>query len=319
MMQVFSSIIKAQQPTAIALGCFDGIHMGHQAVIRGAVAEQENGLVPGVFTFPQSPLAELTGKGKPRLMSNALKQEMLQEMGVKALYMVPFSSVRSLPPEAFVKEILKDALQAKKVFCGYNYHFGAGGKAGKEELIALCEPQGIEVRDLPPVRMGEEPVSSTRIRAALERGDACGARELLGHPFSYDFEVVHGRHIGHLMGTPTLNQVFPEDYLVPRYGVYASLVSFDDVVTYGVTNVGVKPTVGAEEKPLSETWMPDYDGESLYGKMVKTELLDFIRPEKKFSGLEELRAMILKNAQQAKEIAEKETKYLKNRWKPCAK
>ena len=82
------------------------------------------------------------------------------------------------------------------------------------------------------------------------------------------------------MGTPTLNQVFPEDYLVPRYGVYASLVSFDQVVTYGVTNIGVKPTVGAEEKPLSETWMPDYDGEALYGKMVKTELLEFIRPEK---------------------------------------
>lgn len=310
MMQVFSSLIKAQQPTAIALGCFDGIHKGHQAVIRGAVAEKENGLVPGVFTFPQSPLAELTGKGKPRLMSNTLKQEMLQEMGVRALYMVPFTSVRNLPPEAFVKEILKNTLQAKMVFCGYNYHFGAGGKAGKEELAALCEPQGIQVRDLPPVRLGEEPVSSTRIRAALEQGDACQARKLLGHPFSYDFEVVHGRHIGHLMGTPTLNQVFPADYLVPRYGVYASLVSFDDVVTYGVTNVGVKPTVGAEEKPLSETWMPDYDGESLYGKMVKTQLLDFIRPEKKFSGLEELRAMILKNAEQAKEIA---TKYLKNR------
>ena len=309
MMQVFNGLVKAQQATAVALGCFDGLHKGHQAVIREAVKEKGNGLVSSVFTFPQSPLTELTGKGKPRLMTNSLKEEMLEELGVEALYLVPFSSVRNLPPETFVEEILKNTLRAEKVFCGYNYHFGVGGTADKEVLKALCLPRGIQVCDLPPVTLEDIPVSSTRIREALEKGEARLARELLGHPFSYDFEVVHGRHIGHLMGTPTLNQVFPDDYLVPRYGVYASLVSFDQIVTYGVTNVGVKPTVGAEEKPLSETWMPDYDGEALYGKIVKTELLDFIRPEKKFSGLEELRAMILKNGEQAREIAEKEIKY----------
>ena len=311
MMQVFNGLEKSRQPAAVALGCFDGLHKGHQAVIRKAVTEKANGLVPSVFTFPESPLAELTGREKPRLMSNTLKEKMLEDLGVEALYLAPFAAVKDLPPEAFVEEILKNTLRAEKVFCGYNYHFGAGGTAGKEELKALCRPRGIQVCDLPPVTLEGAPVSSTRIRKALEKGGARQARELLGHPFSYDFEVVHGRHIGHLMGTPTLNQVFPEDYLVPRYGVYASLVSFDQVVTYGVTNIGVKPTVGAEEKPLSETWMPDYDGEALYGKMVKTELLEFIRPEKRFGGLEELRAMILKNGEQARGIAEKEIKYIR--------
>jgi len=260
-------------------------------------------------------LAELAGKGKPRLMSNTLKEEMLGKLGIEVLYLVPFSEVKNLPPEVFVEEILKNTLRAEKVFCGYNYHFGAGGTADKEELKALCRPRGIQVCDLPPVTLEGAPVSSTRIRKALEKGGARQARELLGHPFSYDFEVVHGRHIGHLMGTPTLNQVFPEDYLVPRYGVYASLVSFDQVVTYGVTNIGVKPTVGAEEKPLSETWMPDYAGEALYGKMVKIELLEFIRPEKRFGGLEELRAMILKNGEQARKIVEKEIKYIRKQQK----
>ena len=103
------------------------------------------------------------------------------------------------------------------------------------------------------------------------------------------------------MGTPTLNQVFPEDYLVPRYGVYASLVSLNDGDYYGVTNVGVKPTVGADA-PLSETWIPEYHGEELYGENIRVDLIDFIRPEKKFSGIEELQNNILQNAETAKKI-----------------
>lgn len=311
-MEVFTELIKNRKPAAVALGYFDGIHRGHQAVIREAVQAKAQGLVPCVFTFPESPLQELTGAGKPRLMSSSLKEGLLAEMGVELLWEVPFSSVMKLTPGEFVEYILKDTLGAQTVFCGYNYRFGAGGKAGVEELKALCSGQGIQVRALPPVEAEGNPVSSTRIREALEQGDAKTARELLGHPFSYDFPVVHGRRLGRVMGTPTLNQVFPEDYLVPRYGVYASLVSFDGIVTYGVTNIGVKPTVGAEEKPLSETWMPDYDGEALYGKQVKTELLEFIRPERKFSGLEELRQMILKNAEQAKKIVVMESMIHKN-------
>ena len=124
MMQVFNGLEKSRQPAAVALGCFDGLHKGHQAVIRKAVTEKANGLVPSVFTFPESPLAELTGRGKPRLMSNTLKEKMLEDLGVEALYLASFAAVKDLPPEAFVEEILKNTLRAEKVFCGYNYHFG---------------------------------------------------------------------------------------------------------------------------------------------------------------------------------------------------
>ncbi|MFQ9196708.1 MAG: hypothetical protein ACLR30_06840 [[Clostridium] leptum] len=137
MMQVFNGLEKAQRPAAVALGCFDGLHKGHQAVIRKAVTEKANGLVPSVFTFPESPLAELTGRGKPRLMSNTLKEKMLEDLGVEALYLAPFAAVKDLPPEAFVEEILKNTLRAEKVFCGYNYHFGAGGTAGRELNFVL--------------------------------------------------------------------------------------------------------------------------------------------------------------------------------------
>ena len=106
-------------------------------------------------------------------MSNTLKEEMLGKLGIEVLYLVPFSEVKNLPPEAFVEEILKNTLRAEKVFCGYNYHFGAGGTAGKEKLKALCRPRGIQVCDLPPVTLEGAPVSSTRIRKALEKGGAC--------------------------------------------------------------------------------------------------------------------------------------------------
>ena len=139
---------------------------------------------------------------------------------------------------------------------------------------------------------------SRHIPLLHQRADA---ERLLGRPFGYDFEIVRGRQLGRTMGTPTINQVFTEGFVLPRFGVYASLVSLNDGDYYGVTNVGVKPTVGADA-PLSETWIPEYHGEALYGENIRVDLIDFIRPEKKFSGIEELQNNILQNAETAKKI-----------------
>ena len=182
-----------------------------------------------------------------------------------------------------------------------------------QELITVmrgCDVCRLALHDEPypyilPLNFGlevdGETVSSTRIRALVQQGDVAAAERLLGRPFGYDFEIVRGRQLGRTMGTPTINQVFTEGFVLPRFGVYASLVSLNDGDYYGVTNVGVKPTVGADA-PLSETWIPEYHGEELYGENIRVDLIDFIRPEKKFSGIEELQNNILQNAETAKKI-----------------
>lgn len=302
-MQLYSSLFPAAQDTAVALGNFDGVHLGHAAVIQGAVAACTEGLLPTVLTFQKNPLQSLTGNAPPRLQEEGEKARLLQKMGVALLYDLDFPEVRELSPETFVCKVLKKTLRAKQVFCGFNYHFGKEGAGDASVLIRLCREAGIEAHSLPPVEMDGAPVSSTRIRSLLEAGAIEEANRLLGRPFSFSFEVVGGRRIGRTMGTPTLNQPFPDGFILPRFGVYASMVRFGDVRTYGVTNIGVKPTVGADG-PLSETWMPEYSGSDLYGWHVQTLLLRFLRPEQKFENMTALRNAILRDGRRAKEILE---------------
>ena len=144
-------------------------------------------------------------------------------------------------------------------------------------------------------------MSSTRIRAAVEAADIPLANRLLGRPFGFSLEVIHGNHIGTGLGTPTINQAIPDNFVLPKFGVYASWVRVGGKYFAGVTNIGLKPTVGSD-RVLSETWMPDFSGD-LYGKRVRLFLLRFLRPEKKFGSLQELKEEISKNTRQAKEIA----------------
>ena len=300
-MNIEYQVPQMKRDTAVALGFFDGLHRGHRKVISGAVHAKERGLLPVVFTFLESPLGTLSQKSIPRLMTEEEKHRRLQALGVEEVVSLPFLSMKDLSAPSFVTSVLHEKLCAKEVYCGFNYHFGAGGSAGFEELQALCAPYSIKVFPCPPVLQGREPVSSTRIRGLLMGGKIEEANRLLGYRFGFAFPVVGGRRLGRLMGTPTLNQPFPEGFILPRFGVYASIVRFQDVVTYGVTNIGVKPTVGADG-PLAETWMPEYNGRDLYGEKVRTELVAFLRPEKKFSGIEQLRAAILKNGEEARAL-----------------
>ena len=159
----------------------------------------------------------------------------------------------------------------------------------------------MELYVVPPVEDGGEKVSSTRIRKAVEAGDIPTANRLLGRPFGFSLEVIHGNHIGTGLGTPTINQAIPEGFVLPRFGVYASWCRVGGQFFYGVTNVGVKPTVGSD-KVLAETWMPEFSGD-LYGKRVRVFLLEFLRPERKFASLEELKAAITYNGRQAQAVA----------------
>ena len=300
-MKIIPSLNKLERedtPCSLALGAFDGLHRGHMAVIHAACAPGKEGQEwePAVFTFHSSPsgnCAVLTGRDKERILEHA---------GVRRLYSLDFQEVRDWEAETFVRELLFHTCNARRLCCGEDFRFGKGARGDPALLGRLGGEAGVDLYVVPPVTDGGEKVSSTRIRKAVEEGNIPLANRLLGRPFGFSLEVIHGNHIGGtVLGTPTINQAIPEGFVLPRFGVYASWCRVGGRYFYGVTNVGVKPTVGSD-KVLAETWMPDFTGD-LYGKRVRVFLLEFLRPEKKFDSMEELKAAIGENGRQAKAVA----------------
>lgn len=300
-MNTFNEIIKSPCETAVALGYFDGLHLGHQQVIKSAVECKNQGLAPVVFTFTENPANTITGKKIPNIMMNEQKFRFLQYMKVDYTYCVDFYDVMDMTAEEFVSEVLVNTLKAKKVFCGFNYHFGSGGKGDCQTLKQLCQQYGVEVVTVSPVMYKDEAISSTRIRHALKQGKIREVTKMLGREYSFRLKVHKGNQLGRQMGTPTFNQPMPKNLILPKYGVYASAVNIDGKFACGVTNIGVKPTVGSDG-PLSETWMPEECCGDLYGKEIDVRLLEFIRSEQKFNSVIELKAAILADGESALKI-----------------
>lgn len=299
-MKVYRNLTPSERESAVALGNFDGLHLGHRKVVSFAVEEAANGLVPTVLTFAENPLCGLGGRAGGRLLTEEEKIRLLGKFGIRQLYILDFTAVRDLSAEEFVDRILRRVCRAKQACCGFNFTFGRGGTAGSDVLCRLGASRGIRVKVAGAVLAGGTPVSSTRIRGLIENGRVEEAAELLGRPFDYESEVLPGRRLGRKLGTPTLNQAVPRGFVLPRFGVYVSRVELGNGRRYaGVTNIGVKPTVGSDSVTV-ETWMPDYPGPDLYGERVRVSLLKFLRPERKFQGLPELRAEILRNGAQAR-------------------
>lgn len=282
-------------PASLALGTFDGLHLGHMAVLRAAL---DSSYSPQVFTFNGSP------SGDPALMTREDKAAVLEALGIERTYSLDFSALRDLEAEAFARKVLMERLHARRLCCGEDFRFGRGARGDVEMLRGICREAGAELVVVPPVRDGEGKVSSTRIRRAVAEGDITGANRMLGRPFGFTLEVIHGNHIGRGLGTPTINQALPEGLALPRFGVYAAWCRTERGRHYGVCNIGVKPTVGSD-RVLAETWMPEFSGD-LYGQRVRVELLGFIRPERKFSSLDELKEEIKRNAETAKRMVSAE-------------
>ncbi len=284
----------------MALGYFDGIHLGHQAVLGKALEKaEEKGLTPVVMLFDIHPRKLLTGKVPPMLLSEERKRLLLKKMGFE-VFDFDFRKAMNYSPEEFEEKILLTELNAKVVVCGYDYHYGKGGKGSPETLKDELTPRNIEVYSLSPVYLGEETVSSTKIRHLINDGEIEKANSMLGDYFTYDFTVERGDGIGHKMGFPTINQFYPEDFIIPKYGVYASRVRLDGRYYSAVTNVGIRPTVSGESL-RSETCIFNFEGD-LYGRNVEVSLLKFLREEKKFASLSELKEAVSKDIMKAKEV-----------------
>jgi riboflavin kinase / FMN adenylyltransferase len=277
----------APRPRKVAIGTFDGVHLGHQAVIDGADT---------VLTFDPHPLEVLHPAATPKLiMPFGVKRDVIEGLGVRELVVIPFDrDVAQQSAEHFVSHVLLETLDAKQVSVGENFRFGAKAKGDPAMLEAHDE---FETRVVPLVEVDGEIVSSTRIRALVAAGDMKGARHCLGAPFMVEGTVVRGDQRGRELGFPTANLV-PDDRLaIPGHGVYAA---FANGVPAAV-NVGVRPTFASGRGVLIETYLIDHD-EDLYGKTLRVAFVERLRGEHAYSDVDELVAQMHRDVEDAKRV-----------------
>lgn len=288
------------QGTAVALGYFDGIHLGHQAVLGTALEQAEaEGLVPVVMLFDVHPRKVISGNEPPLLISEEKKRNLLEGMGFTV---VPFNFRQAMnySPNEFIEKVLIEGLNARVVSCGFDYHYGKGGKGNAQTLHDELKKRGIKAYSEDAILLDGEVISSTAIRELISSGEIRKANTMLGGYFSYDFPVEKGDGRGRKLGFPTINQFFTENYIVPRYGVYASAASVDGRQYPAVTNIGIRPTVSGSTM-RSETCILDFSGD-LYGKDVEVSLIEFIRDEIRFTDFDALSAQIGKDVIKARGI-----------------
>ena len=282
------------RPSAVALGSFDGVHRGHAALLKTCVREAEaRGLQSAVYTFLNHPGGR-TGRPVKLLTTPSEKAACFEKLGIETVVFDRFTEAFSkLSPRQFVRDILKRRLRAAVCLCGFHYRFGAGGMGDVEMLRALCGAEGIEISVLDPVTDDGELISSSQIRTLCEAGEVARAALLLGRPYALLSRVVEGKKLGRELGFPTINQVFPPDAVIPKYGVYETRLQLDGAEYRGVTNVGCRPTVGGEGVN-AETHILGFSGD-LYGRMIRISFLRMLRPERNFGALAELQAQIARD------------------------
>lgn len=288
----FSEEVK-EKGSAVALGYFDGIHIGHKAVLNKALEKaEEKNLVPVVVLFDIHPRKLISGNVPPVLTGEEHKREILTNMGFE-IFDFDFREGMNYEAHEFIEKILLEKLNAKAVSCGFDYRYGKGGKGNAETMRESLSKRGIDFCAVEPVFLSDEIISSTAIRNFIEQGEIEKANAMLGEYFSYDFTVEHGDGRGRTLGVPTINQFFPQDFIVPKFGVYASETKIDGKVYPSVTNVGIRPTV-SEDSMRSETCILDFSGD-LYGKRVQVQLIKYLRDEIKFPTIEALKQAIEKD------------------------
>ncbi|WP_297961751.1 riboflavin biosynthesis protein RibF [uncultured Ruminococcus sp.] len=286
--------------TAAALGLFDGVHLGHRAVLAAAAEQKARGLVPCAFTFPPESTAEKGAAGY--IYSSSEKSFIMTERcGIERIFSPPFADVCGMDGDTFAREVLRGEMRAEFVCCGNDFRFGRGASCGIAELRGFGAEYGFEVLAVDDVLCGGERVSSTLIRSLLEKGETERANEFLGEPYIIMKKVSRGAQLGRTIGFPTANQIFDRGQLVPRYGVYASAAVVDGKRYPSVTDIGMKPTVDYGGAPLAETYIHGFSGD-LYGSPLRVELIGFIRPEMRFGSIEELKAQIKEDMKSALNI-----------------
>ena len=292
----------AEKQRVIALGFFDGVHLGHGALLRRArELADERGTIAAAVTFDHHPRDLIQGKPTPLINTHQERTAIMKRYyGIDEVLVLPFDrAMMEMPWREFATHILSEQMGAVHVVAGHDYHFGYKGEGNVDRLREICSEMGIGCTIIPPVQLDGITVSSTYIRGLITQGEMERACRFLGHPHLMTGTVVHGKQLGRTLGIPTANLVLPSNVLVPAFGVYATRVRVAGQTHLAVTNVGVRPTVDDSNRVTVEPWILDFDGD-LYGQYMEVELYAHLRGEKKFEGLEQLQQEIFRNAAQTR-------------------
>ena len=276
-----------------ALGFFDGVHLGHQALLAECIRlARETACETAAITFDRHPKSLFAGP-IPLISTAADRHRLLREYGIRHIYTYPVTEeVMGMPWQDFLSELME--FGAAGFVCGDDFRFGHRGEGTADRLAAFCRARNIPCVIVPEQTLGGIRISSTYIRSQLETGDMATAVRFLGHPYALTGKVVHGKKLGRTLGMPTANLRLPEDLVIPKFGVYACGCLIDGMRYPAVTNIGTRPTVSGSGITV-EPWILDFEGD-LYDREITLEFHRFLRPEMKFPDLESLRGQIRADA-----------------------
>ena len=297
-MKILTSLdYTIEEPTAVTVGKFDGIHKGHDLLTERLLQQEARGLRSLVLTFDVSPRLRLNKDMEKQLITNEERKSLLQKQGISYLAECSFEDIMPLEPEEFIS-LLVERYRMKYLVCGTDFRFGKKGRGDVHLLEELSLSLGFELEVVEKLKSGERDISSTYVREEIAKGNVAKGNRLLGYEYFIWGTVVHGNHLGSKIGIPTINLIPPADKLLPKNGVYITRVEVDHRIYHGVTNVGVKPTICGERRVGVETHILDFD-EDIYERQVCVTFLEHIRDEIKFSSVDELKMQM----QQDKKLA----------------
>lgn len=292
---------KILQPTAVAIGKFDGLHLGHRELLKQILQMKKEGLLSTIFTFDPPPEVLFRKRIAKEITTKEEKRIIFENMGVDILIEYPLNEISAaIEPEDFVKDVLKEKMNMSYLAAGYDLSFGHKG-AGNAGLLRKLAPElDFELEIIEKVCEAGREISSTFIREEVEKGNMSHVAKLLGEPYIVIGQVVHGAKLGRRIGMPTINLLPEKEKMLPPKGVYYSRTQIGEKEYKSITNIGEKPTVSNEKQIGVETYLYEFD-KDVYGKNAIVKLLEFKRPEQKFADLEELKAQMLKDINDGRE------------------
>lgn len=287
--------IEIIKESVVTIGNFDGLHRGHQVLIKKATEyAKKNNISSIVFTFKNHPVNYFKPHSVKNIITNSEKIEILKSMNVDYVINIPFDEyMTKISAQDFVKHILFDKLKCRKAIVGHDFKFARKKEADAHMLKKIGEKYNIEVEVIKPIKIKDIRVSSTYVRELIETGNVYNVKEFLGRNYAIEGEVIHAKKLGRTIGFPTANLSIDDNILIPKNGIYAVKVYLGKREFYGATNIGYNPTVNGEGLSI-ETNILDFN-EDIYGEVIKVEFLERIRDEKKFNSLEELKSQLEKD------------------------
>lgn len=292
---------KILEPTVLTLGKFDGLHMGHKYLLEHLFTEKEQGLKTVIFTFDMQPSEKVLQKKMKVLTTIPEKESVFEKSGIDYLIECPFTDeIRNMEPDTFIRSLVKD-LNVKSIVTGSDFHFGHNRTGDYHTLMRLQDELGYQMHVVDKVQFQGQDISSTRIREEIEIGNIKLANQLLGYPFFIQGIVEAGNQIGRTIQVPTANLFPAEDKLLPPFGVYVSKVNIKGKRYNGITNIGTKPTIAGDNPISVETNIFHYQG-NLYGQNIQISLLDFLREERQFESVEDLKLQIQDDVEEAQKF-----------------